>query len=81
MVDALERPGEADGPGEAGEAGGVGGAPWEARGLRGAPWEAPSLSDGFWDEAEEKEPTLDFLIAATRQPQSRMVGGAFVYRP
>jgi len=70
VVDALERPGEAEGPGEAGE----------ARGLRGAPWEAPSLSDGFWDEAEEKEPTLDFLIAATRQPQSRMVGGAFVHR-
>ena len=69
MVDALERPAEAEGPGEAGEARGGGG---------GAPREAPSLSDGFWEEAEEKGPTLDFLIAATRQPQSRMVGGAFV---
>ena len=69
MVDALERPAEAAGHGEAAEARGGGG---------GAPWEAPSLSDGFWEEAEEKGPTFDFLIAATRQPQSRMVGGAFV---
>ena len=68
MVDALERPAEAEGPGEAAE----------ARGVGRAPREAPSLSDGFWEEAEEKGPTLDFLIAATRQPQSRMVGGAFV---
>ena len=68
MVDALERPAEAEGGGEAAE----------ARAGGGARWEAPSLSDGFWEEAEEKGPTLDFLIAATRQPQSRMVGGAFV---
>ena len=40
-----------------------------------APWEAPS--DEFWEEAEEKGPSLDFLIAATRQPQNKMIGGAF----
>ena len=60
VVDAMERAGEAEGSGDAGE----------------APWEAPS--DEFWEEAEETGPSLEFLIAATRQPRSRMVDGAFV---
>jgi hypothetical protein len=70
VSDALERAGEAGGARERGT--------WWEGGEGEAPGEAAVSFEEFWAEPEEEGPSLEFLMAATRQPPNRMVDGVFL---